>query len=140
MIGNIYQHKNRVKYEVLRADKTITSTNCRLVVELCVRLKVLGENGIWNWVGHLNDWDRSFKLVESADKPNPDVHKLHPIASAPKCGRYILLASPSGYINTPLRFNCGRWSSDKGCWVDHRFDRITDGGDPPTHWIEAPTI
>lgn len=62
-----------------------------------------------------------------------------PISEAPKDGTYILLLSPSGYVTTPHRVNVGAWIPGfRNAWVDHANDRITDGGEPPTHWQPLP--
>lgn len=68
---------------------------------------------------------------------------LQPIETAPKDGRYILLAGPSGYHTTPLRFEACRYN-DKyrphNPWVNHANDAFSDGGAAPTHWMPLPTL
>ncbi len=72
--------------------------------------------------------------------------QLQPIDTAPKDGRYILLAGPSGYCGTPLRFESGRWAEDRKSahraapWMTHSGDDFTDGGEPPTHWMGLPEV
>lgn len=69
---------------------------------------------------------------------------LQPIATAPRDGTYILLAGPSGYVGTPLRFEAGRFSSyyanpgERYGWRNHANDAFTDGGEAPTHWCPLP--
>lgn len=65
---------------------------------------------------------------------------LRPISSAPRDGRYILLAGPSGYTGTPLRFEAGRWEESRDAWVNHSNDRFTDGGADATHWMTLPRV
>lgn len=60
-----------------------------------------------------------------------------PINTAPK-DRYVILMGPSGYVTTPWRAETGRWSEDRKGWVTHANDWFTDGGAPPTHWMELP--
>lgn len=78
------------------------------------------------------------------DKVSP-VQRLQPIETAPRDGSYILLAGPSGYNGTPLRFEAGRWAEDRKSvhrpepWMTHSGDDFTDGGAPPTHWTHLPT-
>lgn len=67
-----------------------------------------------------------------------DKIQLYPMSTAPVDGSYILLAGPSGYINTPLRFEAGRWCDDKSRWVTHAGDDFTEGGPEPTHWYPLP--
>lgn len=75
-----------------------------------------------------------------------DTTTLQPIATAPRNGSYILLAGPSGYIGTPLRFAAGRWDEDRkrtrrpNPWMTHSGDDFTDGGEAPTHWMPLPKI
>jgi len=64
---------------------------------------------------------------------------LQPIRTAPRGGAFILLAGPSGYTSTPLRFTEGRWSKDRNAWVNRANDRIADSGEEPTHWAPLPS-
>ncbi len=67
--------------------------------------------------------------------------KWFPIDTAPKNGDYILLAGPSGYINTPLRVEVCRYDAKYRPlqpWVNHSNDSFTDGGEAPTHWMPLP--
>lgn len=66
---------------------------------------------------------------------------LQPINTAPRDGRYILLAGPSGYKGTPLRFEACRYETGYGViygWRNHANDSFRDGGEGPTHWTELP--
>lgn len=68
--------------------------------------------------------------------------KLNPIETAPKDGRFILLAGPSGESSTPLRFEACRYYPEYHPfqpWVNHSNDSFGDGGAAPTHWMELPT-
>ena len=62
-------------------------------------------------------------------------HTWQPISSAPR-NRYILLAGNSGYTNTPLRIEIGKWSHDREAWMNHESDYFTDGGPAPIYWAE----
>jgi len=69
--------------------------------------------------------------------------QLQPIETAPRDGRYILLAGPSGFHGTPLRFMAGRY--DENCrffpWRDHAGYAFDDDGDyAPTHWMPLPEM
>lgn len=64
--------------------------------------------------------------------------RLLPIKFAPRDGSFVLLAGPSGYTTTPLRFMAGRWSKDRGAWVNHANDRVTDDGSEPTLFMPIP--
>lgn len=65
--------------------------------------------------------------------------KLQPIEIAPKDGRFILLAGPSGYTTTPLRFEACRYvKSYPSPWRNHAGDTFEDGGEPATHWMPLP--
>ena len=69
--------------------------------------------------------------------------KMYPIETAPKNGRYILLAGPSGYTTTPFRFSACRYDikyRPLNPWVTHSNDAFTDGGEAATHWCELPFI
>lgn len=81
------------------------------------------------------DWDYDCGSFQEELQKN---NKLKPISSAPK-NRYILLAGDSGYSNTSLRFESGKWSEYKKDWVNHAGERFTDGGAQPTHWTEIPS-
>lgn len=64
-----------------------------------------------------------------------------PIASAPKDGAYILLAGPSGYIDTPLRAEICHYDAEYRPlqpWVNHAGDSFEDGGPPATLWMPLP--
>lgn len=64
-----------------------------------------------------------------------------PIETAPKDGRYILLAAPSGYITTPLRVEVCKYYPEYRPlqpWVNHSNDSFLDGGEGPTHWMPLP--
>lgn len=66
-----------------------------------------------------------------------------PIATAPKDGRYIILAGPSGYITTSLRAEICRYDAEYRPlqpWVNHANDSFMDGGPAPTHWLPLPTM
>jgi len=66
----------------------------------------------------------------------------NPIETAPKDGRYILLASPSGYSTTPLRAEVCRYDEKyrpRQPWVNHSNDSFLDGGEAPTCWMPMPT-
>lgn len=71
---------------------------------------------------------------------------LQPIETAPKDGRFILLAAPSGYVTTPFRFAAARWYPEYrplSPWQTHSNDSFLDDGEPPTHWMplpEPPTV
>jgi len=68
--------------------------------------------------------------------------KLQPIETAPKDGRFILLAGDSGYTTTPLRFQACRYYPEYrplSPWVDHANDCFEDGGGPPLYWMELPS-
>lgn len=67
---------------------------------------------------------------------------LQPIETAPRDGRYVLLAGPSGYSTTPLRFEACRYDVQfrpRQPWVNHSGDSFLDGGDAPTHWMPLPS-
>lgn len=69
--------------------------------------------------------------------------RWQPIATAPKDGRYILLAGPSGYSGTPLRVEVCRWYPEYRPfqpWVTHSNDSFLDGGEAPTHWMSLPPV
>lgn len=74
------------------------------------------------------------------DSGSDGIQRLMPIETAPRDGSYILLAGPSGYASTPLRFAAGQWSNDRNAWVDHAHDRLTDGGAEPTLWMPRPEV
>ena len=64
-----------------------------------------------------------------------------PIETAPKDGRYILIAAPSGYTTTPLRVEVCHYDAEYRPlqpWVNHSNDSFTDGGAPPTLWMPLP--
>lgn len=65
--------------------------------------------------------------------------KWQKIETAPKDGTYILLLCPSGYTTTPHRIMVGCWIEGyRDDWIDHANDRVTDGGESPTHWLPLP--
>lgn len=70
---------------------------------------------------------------------NSGLGRLHPMATAPRDGRYILLFGPSGYVTTPLRSEVGHWDDDRKAWTDHGNNYFTEGGDEPTFWSPIPT-
>lgn len=63
---------------------------------------------------------------------------LKTIDTAPKDGRFILLAAPSGYSPVRFRYDSGRWDKSYKAWKNHSNDLFTDGGEKPTHWCEMP--
>lgn len=63
---------------------------------------------------------------------------LKVIDTAPKDGRFILLAAPSGYHGVRFRYQCARWSDDYEDWMTHSNDRFTDYGSEATYWCEMP--
>ena len=66
---------------------------------------------------------------------------LKPIKTAPRDGRYILVAGPSGFRSTPLRFAVCKWDANyrpHSPWQTHSHDSFTDDGEEPTHWMEIP--
>ena len=66
---------------------------------------------------------------------------LQPIETAPKDGRFILLAGPSGYHSTPLRFEACHYTGYPFFpWRNHANDAFSDGGADPTHWMPLPTL
>lgn len=71
------------------------------------------------------------------------MNKWQPIETAPKDGTYILLAGPSGYINTPLRVEVCKYDAEHRphrLWVNHASDSFLDGGEAPTHWMPLPEV
>ena len=75
-----------------------------------------------------------------------DAVQLHPIATAPRDGSYVLVAGGSGYTTTPLRFAACRWE-DGGAyglksagWRTHSDDWFTEGGADATHWAPLPVV
>lgn len=69
--------------------------------------------------------------------------KWQPLSTAPKDGRFILLAGPSGYTTTPLRVEVCRWCPEYrplNPWQNHANDAFSDGGAEPTHWAPLPEI
>lgn len=79
-----------------------------------------------------------WKLTHRKYINHPD---LHSIETAPKDGRYILLAGPSGYTSVPLRFEVCRYDIEfrpLQPWVNCVGDSFLDGGGPPTHWLYLP--
>jgi len=69
--------------------------------------------------------------------------KWKPIETAPKDGRYILLAGDSGYTTTPLRVEVGHWDPEYrplNPWQTHSNDAFTDGGEEPEYWCELPEL
>ena len=68
--------------------------------------------------------------------------RLHPIETAPKDGRYVILFGPSGYTTTPLRCQICRYDAEYRPlqpWITHSNDSFLDGGDAPMYWSEIPT-
>lgn len=64
---------------------------------------------------------------------------LQPIETAPRDGTFVLVAGPSGYIDTPLRFAACRYAPGYADpWRDHAGDGFEDGGPAPTHWMPLP--
>ena len=64
-----------------------------------------------------------------------------PIETAPKDGRFILLAGDSGYYTTPLRVEVCRWYPEYrplNPWQNHANDAFSDGGGPPLYWMPLP--
>lgn len=64
----------------------------------------------------------------------------NPITTAPKDGRYILLAAPSGYRFSPLRVEVCHYDPDYRIypWRNHGNDAFEDGGQEPTGWLPLP--
>jgi len=67
------------------------------------------------------------------------MNKLKPISTAPR-NRPILLAGDSGYTSIKLRFESGRWNSDKQRWDNYANDAFTEGGPEPKWWMEIPEV
>lgn len=65
--------------------------------------------------------------------------KLKPINTAPR-DKWILLAGDSGYSTTPLRFEAGKFSTNRGYWITYCNDAFTDGGGEPKWWMELPEV
>lgn len=64
---------------------------------------------------------------------------LKPIDSAPKDGRFILLAIESGYSSFPFLFTEGRWVDSYNDWLDARNDRLSGEGEF-LYWVEMPQM
>ncbi len=63
-----------------------------------------------------------------------------PIKTAPRDGRFILLAGPSGYTSTNLRVQACRYTEGyRSPWRTFSNDAFTDDGPEPTHWLPLPT-
>ncbi len=80
------------------------------------------------------------ELYGVIEQPKVNTSALKLIDTAPRDGRFILLAGPSGYTGTPLRYEAGRWSTDYRAWVNHSNDRFTDGGADATYWMPLPEV
>ena len=59
MIGNIYQHKNGTKYKVLALSNQESKNE---KYPITVIYETLDSGKLWS--RKLNDWDRSFRLIE----------------------------------------------------------------------------
>lgn len=60
-----------------------------------------------------------------------------PIVSAPKDGRYILIAGDSGYIGTPLRVAIAKWYPEyrpRSPWVTSEMECFDAEGEPAKWW------
>ena len=60
-----------------------------------------------------------------------------PIYSAPRDGRYVLLAGPSGYTTVPIRVEVCRYDETYRPlypWVNHANNSFLDGGSPAIYW------
>jgi hypothetical protein len=66
-----------------------------------------------------------------------------PIRTAPRDGTFIIVASPSGYVSTPLRAAICRYDAEyrpKQPWVTHSGNSFLDGGEEPTLWMPIPEL
>ncbi len=101
-------------------------------------------------VGKLTTFDAVCAYVKRLERQleqTPNVWR--PIETAPKDGRFVMLAGPSGYSATPLRAGIGRWRIYQewvqphlgpGRWDTHSGDAFTEGGAEPTHWMPLPEV
>lgn len=83
------------------------------------------------------------KFYDECEELHP-VSEWLPIETAPKDGRYIIVASDSGYTTTPLRAEVCRYDSEYKPlqpWVNHANDSFLDGGsEPPIYWMPLPDV
>lgn len=71
----------------------------------------------------------------------PEFCGLQPIETAPKDGTYVLVACPSGYTTTPLRFHAARYHTGllTDSWVTDSNDCVSEFGEEPIYWAPLPT-
>lgn len=100
-----------------------------------------------DWIVAYSELSELSKQLERELTNEVAAGRWRPIASAPRDGRYVLLAGPSGHMSTPLRVHVGRWEPNEhdrlhpereSGWRTHSHEWFECDGDVPTHWLPLP--